>query len=455
MSNRMPESPASSTRRVIKQVTLALFINLVVSSAVLAVDKVEKASLASGGKKHSYYLFVPASVQSTVPAPLLVLLHGSNRNGLSLIEKWKDLATAEGIIVVGPDSLDSSRWLVPEDGPVFIHDLVEALKAKHPIDPRRVYLFGHSGGAVFALMISMYESEYFAATAIHAGALDDQQSALSSIARRKIPISIQVGANDLLFPLKWVRATRELLIGQGFSVQLTEIPNHDHWYYDLAPTINLAAWEFLKRQRLEDPPRFAEYEFRPKGVKSNEAGEQYNRGLERQRSGDLTGAITAYSRALELDPKFADAYTNRGVARMAQQDAAGAAADFSRSIELKPTAAAFNNRGGAYHALKKQKEAIADFTKAIELQPSAESYFNRAIIETEDGSADLAVQDLTSALALNPKLAQAYASRGMIFLRQEKYAEAQRDFNEALKLDGSLRSQLEPALEQLRKKHQP
>ena len=34
-----------------------------------------------------------------------------------------------------------------------------------------MYLFGHSAGAGQALYLSLLESEYFAATAVHAGAL--------------------------------------------------------------------------------------------------------------------------------------------------------------------------------------------------------------------------------------------------------------------------------------------
>src|SRR5216684_2040646 len=156
----------------VKRLVWSLLVLFAAALPTVASDKIEKDSIVSGGKKHTYYLFVPKNLSLSAPAPLLVLLHGSNRNGLSLVEKWKDLAATEGLILVGPDSLDSSRWAVPDDGPVFIHELVESIRAKYAIDPQRIYLFGHSGGAVFGLLVSLYESEYFAATAIHAGALD-------------------------------------------------------------------------------------------------------------------------------------------------------------------------------------------------------------------------------------------------------------------------------------------
>jgi len=178
-------------------------------------DKVAKESLVSNKKKRTYYLFVPAGIKA--PAPLIVLLHGSGRDGFSLIDKWKDLASKEGIIIVGPDS-SGEGWSTPRDGPVFLHDLVEELKSRYPINPRRVYLFGHSAGAVFALMMSTVESEYFAATAIHAGAFrSPNEFQTIDSASRKIPVAIWVGTVDPFFPLADVHATRDAFRGKGFT----------------------------------------------------------------------------------------------------------------------------------------------------------------------------------------------------------------------------------------------
>jgi tetratricopeptide (TPR) repeat protein len=51
---------------------------------------------------------------------------------------------------------------------------------------------------------------------------------------------------------------------------------------------------------------------------------------------DFSGAIADLSRALELNPYNADAYSNRGVARESQGDYAQAVADYDRYIELEP-----------------------------------------------------------------------------------------------------------------------
>jgi poly(3-hydroxybutyrate) depolymerase len=228
---------------------------------IYAKGKSSKETISSDNKQRTYYLFVPESGDTQRKQPLLLLLHGSNRNGQSLIDKWKDLADKEKIIIAAPDSTNPTNWSVGKDGPDFLRDLVEALKAKYPIDERRVYLFGHSAGAGFAIYMSLFESEYFAAMAIHAGALPPEDYWVVARATRKIPMAIWVGDRDPFFPLKLVRGTRDVLVSKGFSVELTEMPNHNHWYYDLAPKINRNAWDFLSKHQLAGNPQYKQYQF--------------------------------------------------------------------------------------------------------------------------------------------------------------------------------------------------
>ncbi len=249
---------------------LLLALPLLLSGA-RAADRITQEKLESNGKKRTYYLMVPDSAKAAGSAPLIVLLHGSGRNGLSLMEKWKELASLEGIIIAGPDSSEKDGWQIPGDGPRFIHELVESLRAMYPINPRKIYLFGHSAGAVFALNLSMMESEYFAATAIHAGSWrSEKEFGATQYARRKTPLAIIVGDRDALFPPQSVKKTEIALKDLGHAIEVTVMKGHDHFYYDLAPQINRNAWDFLKRRELTEDPRYESYDFdlEPKGAKA-------------------------------------------------------------------------------------------------------------------------------------------------------------------------------------------
>jgi poly(3-hydroxybutyrate) depolymerase len=234
------------------------FFFLCATAAVAATKpRVQKQSITSDGKERTYYLLVPENI--TAPSPLIVLLHGSGHIGMSLIDEWKDLAAREGIILAAPDSADHNRWASPVDGPDFLHDVVEAVKAKYPVNAKRVYVFGHSAGAIFGLYMAVMESEYFAAVGVHAGALQEDSHRLMEQAPRKTPIAIWVGTRDSFFALDVVRGTRDALNARGFQAQLREMRGHDHNYYAVSREVNKAVWEFLRDNELTNDPKWQQY----------------------------------------------------------------------------------------------------------------------------------------------------------------------------------------------------
>lgn len=225
-------------------------------------EKVVKETFGAGGRNRTYYLLVPDKATVDAPAPLLLLLHGSGRDGRSLLDPWLPFAKENGIILVAPESNNRQGWSMREDGPDFLYSLVEMVRVQHPVDSRRLYLFGHSAGALHGLAMAVLESEYFAAVAVHAGTLPDHVIPFVADARRKTPIAIWVGTNDPLFPVHAVRATQTTLTKQGFEVVLTEMPDHTHNYYNRASDINRHAWQFLEKHRLGEDPKYLRYETR-------------------------------------------------------------------------------------------------------------------------------------------------------------------------------------------------
>jgi poly(3-hydroxybutyrate) depolymerase len=230
----------------------------VVASTASAAEKIVKETLTTSGGPRTYYLFVPDSAKEK-PAPLIVTLHGSGRDGRILVEHWQDNARKEGIILAGLDALSREGWSPTADGPHVMHALVEELKSKHPIDPRRTYLFGHSAGAIQGLVMGVLESEYFAAVAVHAGVFMQHYATFARDAPRKLPMAIWVGTDDRFFPVASVRNTRDGLVELGYPILLTEIKGHTHDYYRRSDQINKEVWTFLREQRLEKDPKYQEY----------------------------------------------------------------------------------------------------------------------------------------------------------------------------------------------------
>ncbi|NLN73143.1 MAG: tetratricopeptide repeat protein, partial [Bacteroidales bacterium] len=138
--------------------------------------------------------------------------------------------------------------------------------------------------------------------------------------------------------------------------------------------------------------------------KENESIEYYNKGVELDESKDYHGAIDAYTKAIELNPKLSEAYYNRGLAKYNIQDYNGAIADCTKAIELNPKdAEAYNNRGLAKDDIQDFNSAIADYTKAIELNPKlSEAYNNRSVAKINIQDYNGAIADCTKAIELNP-----------------------------------------------------
>jgi predicted esterase len=226
---------------------------LIHASTCLAASSVERRSITSAGLNRTYSILIPERAVADGAAGLIVTLHGAGGSGAVFVERWRRIAEKEGLIVVGPDALNSAEWSSPQDGPTFLIDVVEEVRRLHRVDGKRLYLFGHSRGAIFALQMALVESSYFAAVAAHGGVL--RSTGLAAKAARKIPISLLVGTQDEYVPLNVARSARDALAKLEFAVRLTELPNQTHDYDRRAVSINEKAWEFFRQYELPSDPQ--------------------------------------------------------------------------------------------------------------------------------------------------------------------------------------------------------
>ncbi len=78
------------------------------------------------------------------------------------------------------------------------------------------------------------------------------------------------------------------------------------------------------------------------------AEEYINKGIAKYTLQDYRGAISDYTKAIELDPYYAMAYCGRGTAKYNLQDYKGAITDYTKAVELDPNyAIAYCDRGAA------------------------------------------------------------------------------------------------------------
>jgi tetratricopeptide (TPR) repeat protein len=82
-------------------------------------------------------------------------------------------------------------------------------------------------------------------------------------------------------------------------------------------------------------------------------------------------AIADYTKAIEIDPKYADVYYDRGDVWYDKGDYDKAIADYTKAIEINPKfIPAYKHLGDAWREKGYYDKAIASYTKAIEIDPN-------------------------------------------------------------------------------------
>ena len=230
--------------KLLKLVSLLALAALLYPSPAFAKSNITRSVIRYDNKDRICTFYVPDNISG--PRPAILLLHGSGRNGRVMIDEWKDLAQKEGILLVAPDAYDVASWNGKWDSPEFLRFAIGKLHELHPVDLHRIYVFGHSAGAEYALILALADARLYAATAAHAGILlPDFYSELPKAVRR-MPIAIWVGDRDPLFPVTEVNDTVRRFEENGFKVKLTVMPQHDHNYYAVSADVNRKVWEFFK-----------------------------------------------------------------------------------------------------------------------------------------------------------------------------------------------------------------
>ncbi len=113
----------------------------------------------------------------------------------------------------------------------------------------------------------------------------------------------------------------------------------------------------------------------------------YSKGNELSEKGQWRGAIAAYTKVLDINPNYADAYFNRAIAKVEEGLFKSAISDYDKAIELNPLDDdALYNRGIEKKYLGDYEGAISDFDKAIEINPLEDVFYDRGLLRFKVGN---------------------------------------------------------------------
>lgn len=110
---------------------------------------------------------------------------------------------------------------------------------------------------------------------------------------------------------------------------------------------------------------------------------------------------------------------------------------FDKAIELNPkNAEAHINKGISLARMGKYKDAIIEYDKALEINPYKDKvYYNKGISLSKLGNYKDAIIECDKALEINPNFAEAYYNKGFLLYNLSLYKDSISNFDIALKIN--------------------
>ena len=100
------------------------------------------------------------------------------------------------------------------------------------------------------------------------------------------------------------------------------------------------------------------------------AADHYNRAVAYAEKGEYDQAFSEFTKAIEIDSDYADAYVGRGAAYLHKREFEQAISDYTRAIEIDPNhAPAYCGRGIVYSA-RSEHNWLSDLNEAIKIDSS-------------------------------------------------------------------------------------
>ena len=120
--------------------------------------------LQLSGSDRDGVLYVPPSYSPNTPVPLVLSFHGAGGSGRRGLPRLRTLADARGLLLLSPDSREST-WDVVRSGfgpdLEFVDRALDLVFARYAVDPARVAAEGFSDGASYALSLGLLNGDLF------------------------------------------------------------------------------------------------------------------------------------------------------------------------------------------------------------------------------------------------------------------------------------------------------
>ena len=174
-----------------------------------------------GGGVIPMRLYAPRAINRGWEVPVVIALHGAGGNEHMFMDAYgagrlRQLADRKGFLAVTPATIPFGADAANLDL------LLDALELDYPIDRSRIYIIGHSLGAVSAAKFASAKSDTLAAVVCFAGF--DSIPGGASIC----PVSVIYGGLDEIFPPDRIAPAAKAAEDAGLPVTARAVPDAGH-----------------------------------------------------------------------------------------------------------------------------------------------------------------------------------------------------------------------------------
>jgi predicted esterase len=189
-----------------------------------------------------YRVYVPTAYNAARPTPLVIALHGLGANEDSFFDRYEklppQLAEKHGFLMAAPlgyridgffgsplmGGADAASQQKQEFSEKDVLEVLRLMRANYNVDPSRIYLIGHSMGAIGTWFLGAKYADTWAALVTFSGAGSRQ-----SVERMKaLPQFVVHGDADKTVNVAGSRTMVEEMKKLGMNVTYIEVPGGSH-----------------------------------------------------------------------------------------------------------------------------------------------------------------------------------------------------------------------------------
>jgi predicted peptidase len=266
----------------IATLSLAVLTPAGAQTPLLKGDQQRAYHFAAAGRDMPYRLVVPQNYSPAVGAPLVIALHGFGGDQnyfFQSVPNLAELCEQYGFILVAPMGLAADGWYgaplgIPGNAPrrggrppptpsrtaeqeasyralseADVMNVIGLVRAEYRIDPRRIYLMGHSMGGFGTWWLGQKHAQLWAAIGPMSGVLPDLDYQLERL--RNVAVHVSIGGAETS---EWVTASRAQVAAMkemGITAEYFEPEGATHGSM-IAPTVPRVLAFFAEHVRPRD-----------------------------------------------------------------------------------------------------------------------------------------------------------------------------------------------------------